>query len=502
MTMANPIADHLKRLYRLSLLDISQRRVAVLLCSDPLKYVHLATVENELGETIIEARDIVFKGLVDNLGIPQTMREPLVKIMTPIFLQTFKWLEFHEEYLKTSSSRFKYREYLKHFRWTHMGTINYRKTAESVIRDEKLPIDLRFMFACLYCLEEDIQDLWQKLSTRRQDEFLNKDPSKYKHQREIVVLWTCILKGRVDKLDQLLKKVGRRYYTTIYQYAFEWFAVKAYETATRYFFEKLTRAEKRASLVRTATAVAKRDGNFVQAYNDVSCFLLSHMNAEQLKKVLAAVPYGILRIFMEWPRQDAFVEVATLLLPYLQEENYKMMNFVLSRKFKLVYNSLKLFKDIFLVSPRNFRHSTYYLPEFFNNKDTDTIQFMFRNMDPGETLELFLNPITLYGIFELVNEEEWHFLEFFIRESRLSRAGVKRFAMEFDTNFESLLDRETRERFGRMVDDICTVISNQNFSNGNEVNRMNPMGFQPSAQPEKARGQAEEARPAKKNKNT
>ncbi|KAF8789826.1 hypothetical protein HNY73_007736 [Argiope bruennichi] len=309
--MANPIADHLKRLYRLSLLDISQRRVAVLLCSDPLKYVHLATVENELGETIIEARDIVFKGLVDNLGIPQTMREPLVKIMTPIFLQTFKWLEFHEEYLKTT---------------------------ESVIRDEKLPIDLRFMFACLYCLGGNLKgDLWQKLSTRRQDEFLNKDPSKYKHQREIVVLWTCILKGRVDKLDQLLKKVGRRYYTTIYQYAFEWFAVKAYETATRYFFEKLTRAEKRASLVRTATAVAKRDGNFVQAYNDVSCFLLSHMNAEQLKKVLAAVPYGILRIFMEWPRQDAFVEVATLLLPYLQEENYKMMNFVLSRKFKLVF---------------------------------------------------------------------------------------------------------------------------------------------------------------------
>ncbi|XP_055924831.1 uncharacterized protein LOC129956878 [Argiope bruennichi] len=483
MAMANSIDSQLKSLCRLSLEDISIRRVAVLLCSDPIKFMSPISAVNVCGGKKA-SRVEVFKRTITELCLPESMTDNLVNIMNFVFLETHKWLKFHEEFLKSKHSRFKYPQYLKHMHWTHMGTVNYRKTAEAMIRDENLDIDQRFRFACLYCLDEDIQDLWQKLSPASKKNFYNNgQPCRCGLPGEIIVFWTCILKGRVDKLDNFLVRAERRH-SSFYQYAFESFAGKGYKTATQYFFEKLTCEEKDASLVRTAKSVAASDSSTCQAYTDVFCYLLSLMNAEQFQNVLESSSYAILRSFLDWPKQDAFSEVAKLALPYLKEDDYEQLHFFLSRKFKYVYNYPKLFRDLFLITPKDFRHSTYYLKDFFRRKDTEIIKFMFRNMDPEEILELVLSGITLHCCYELVKEGKWDFLEFFMRESRLSKEDRERFAEAFNSNFASLLELEIRERLTKVVNDIPAGTSNRDFSNCNKVNQIDPMDFQLNGQPD------------------
>ncbi|KAF8766934.1 hypothetical protein HNY73_019949 [Argiope bruennichi] len=465
--MANPIDSQLKSLYRLTLENISLRRVAVLLLSDSLKYMCQTTVEKERGEKTVVSRDEVFKSMVAELRLPESMRGPLVNIMNLIFLETCKWKAFHMEFLELYHSGFYYPLYIKRIHWTNMGTINYRKTAEAMIRDEKLNIDQRFRLACLYCLEKDIQDLWQKLSPLSKKGFYNNGrPARCALTREIIVFWTCILKGKIKKLIKFIMQ--NDIYSSIYQYAFETFALKGYETATEYFFEKLTCEEKEASLVGTAKALASRGGSFFETYHDVFCYLLSQMNVEQLQNVLENSSYGILKIFLDWPRQDAFFEVAKLASPYLKEQDYQLLHLLLSRTFECRYNSPKLFRDLFLITPKGFEHYRpwqYYL-------------------DPAETLELVLSGITLHSCYELVKEGEWDFFEFFIRESRLSNEDRERFAATFNSNFASLLKMETRERITKVMNNISAGSSKRDFSNCNKVNQMDSMDFHPSGQPD------------------
>ncbi|KAF8788840.1 hypothetical protein HNY73_006844 [Argiope bruennichi] len=452
--MANPIDYQLKSLRRLSLEDISLRRVAVLLLSDPFKYMYQTTVENEHGEKRVVSRDEQFKSIVAELGLPESMRGPLVNIMNLIFQEARDWLRFHETFLKLSHSRFYNGKYMKHVHWTYMGTVNYRKTAEAIIRDENLSIDRRFWLACLYCLEDDIQDLWQKLPPLSKKSFFNNgDPDRYDPPSEIIVFWTCILSGREYKIDSFHMGAERRF-SSIYQYAFEFFAYKGYETATQYFFEKLTCEEKDASLLRTAQAVVVEGGPFFKLYYDVSCYLLSQLNVEQFQKVLEDSPGAVLKIFLIWPRQDVLIEVAKLALPYFQRSDYESLPYYLYRQFQLKYQSRKLLWDLLLVMPKDSRHSTFYLNEFFTNENPEMFKFVFRNMDPAETLEFFLNDIILNHCCDLMEEGKWDCLEFFIRESRLSKEGREKFAVTFNSIFASLLELEILERFTNMMNDI------------------------------------------------
>ncbi|XP_055924850.1 uncharacterized protein LOC129956881 isoform X1 [Argiope bruennichi] len=482
--MSNPIVSQLKSLYRLSLQDISLRKMAVLLVSDPVKYISPSTVVYRDGEERIKLKHELFKSIVAELSLPESMREPLGNLLNPIFMEIYKWWKYHEFFLRSKHSIFDCPEYLKYLHWTHMGTVNYRKTAESMIRDEKLDINRRFKLACLYCLDEDIQNIWQKMSPLNKKCFYNNGQfPPCNDTGEIIIFWTCILKGRVDKLKSyLVGWVG--HYSSIYQQAFELFAKNGYETATQYFFEKLTCEEKDASLVRTAEYVAEHVNDSFHPYTEVFYYLLTKMNTEQFQNVLEKSSCAILRSFMDWPRQDAFPEVAQLVLPFFVEYDYEMLQFVLLQQFKYLYNPSKLFQNLFLITPKGFRHSTNYLDNFFKRKDTENIKFMFTNMDPEETLELVMSRKALHKCYELVKEGKWDFLEFFMRESRLSKEDRERFAEAFNSNFSSLLELEIRERLTKVVNDIPTGTSNRDFSNCNKINQMDPMDFQPSGQPD------------------
>ncbi|XP_055924835.1 uncharacterized protein LOC129956879 isoform X1 [Argiope bruennichi] len=482
--MSNPIVSQLKSLYRLSLQDISLRKVAVLLVSDPVKYISPSTVVYRDGEERIKLKHELFKSIVAELSLPESMREPLSNLLNPIFMETYKWWKYHEFFLRSKHSIFDCPEYVKYLHWTHMGTVNYRKTAEAMIRDEKLDINRRFKLACLYCLDEDIQNIWQKMSPLSKKCFYNNGQFPLCNDTgEIIIFWTCILKGRVDKLKSyLVGWVG--HYSSIYQQAFELFAKNGYETATQYFFEKLTCEEKDASLVRTAEYVAEHVNDSFHPYTEVFYYLLTKMNTEQFQNVLEKSSCAILRSFLDWPRQDAFLEVAQLVLPFFVEDDYEMLQFVLLQQFKYLYNPSKLFQNLFLITPKGFRHSTNYLDNFFKRKDTENIKFMFTNMDPEETLELVMSRKALHKCYELVKEGKWDFLEFFMRESRLSKEDRERFAEAFNSNFSSLLELEIRERLTKVVNDIPTGTSNRDFSSCNKINQMDPMDFQPSGQPD------------------
>ncbi|GIX99030.1 uncharacterized protein CDAR_518971 [Caerostris darwini] len=129
-----------------------------------------------------------------------------------IEMEILKWKYYHDEFL--NKKLFEFFLTRKHC-WTSLGTIDYKKTAELLVRGPELDIVKRYKLACVYCLCDDIQSIWESLPEKVQNLFYNKKDADGVRQQKLVVLWTYALN----------------------QYAFKFAALNGNKIAAEYFFK-------------------------------------------------------------------------------------------------------------------------------------------------------------------------------------------------------------------------------------------------------------------------
>ncbi|GBM04971.1 hypothetical protein AVEN_60181-1 [Araneus ventricosus] len=306
----------MEHLNPLSLKDMTIRRSAALLFQESNT---LASISNCRTRCLffddckcpLIWRESVYEMLVkiSKLGLPESLTKQLIDTVRPMGRHLGRWKVFHEEYLQDSHDEEIYFDVpiLGKLCWTAAGAVDYRKTAEELIRSDVIDTVKKFKLACLYCLEDYIPLFWQELPTENKKYFCSKRGSRLQSGAlDLQFWWTYIVKGEESKLEYLTRS-HRRDQVTFHQYAFQCSAEKGNKTAAEYFFQKLTHEQKNASLINTARAlVAFRNAipgvypeNFPkEKFSDVLRYLLSLMTPDQQMQIFQEEPSNVLALFL------------------------------------------------------------------------------------------------------------------------------------------------------------------------------------------------------------
>ncbi|RDD35197.1 hypothetical protein Wcon_00664 [Wolbachia endosymbiont of Cylisticus convexus] len=411
---------------------------------------------------------------IPGLLLPGPLEKKVLNFIKPIGLEILKWREYHDQnsYLGIDLPN--------ELCWTSQGTVDQKKTAEVLIKDENLDITIRYRLACIYCLEDDIRELWNKIPENRRKSFYSEEDPRKVRQQELVVLWTYDIKGEVNKLDNMIE---RRWQSKCspYQYAFEYAAVGGNKAAAEYFLQKLTSREREESLVRSAGYVANRRCNSSrnrtdlpkECYADVLCFLLSQMDKEQEAEVFKGYPRKVLKCFLDWPWQNLFMETANRMWDFLSEEDY---NYFLRETVDKVieghkdYDYQKLFGELWQQSPNASQRyvigkcasSGFLLSDLFKIEDEENVRLILNNATVKEKEEIIFYYKGKNICESLIYNNKWDSLKFFVQECISSKEVMIKFKEEFKERIihrrsEEELEREKGmwNKFFQLLDDLA-----------------------------------------------
>ncbi|GFY52659.1 ANK_REP_REGION domain-containing protein [Trichonephila inaurata madagascariensis] len=202
--------------------------------------------------------------------------------------------------------------------WTILGIIDEKKTAEAVIKDENLSLTKRYEIACTYCLENEIPMLWSKLPKENKTHYFDARAPLY----TFPIYWAYHMKMELNILDKKIQEKFPRSsnshcfgvnfaFATVNLPAFEYFLGKfnAKEKDTKFqaFFRYLEVTEEARS-IDTYTC-------------DITYFLLSQMNENQRTYIFKNYAFYILKRFLEFPYQGFFLEIESIMLKNLTDDN-------------------------------------------------------------------------------------------------------------------------------------------------------------------------------------
>ncbi|GBM92822.1 hypothetical protein AVEN_45852-1 [Araneus ventricosus] len=324
--------------------------------------------------------------------------------------------------------------------WTDLGTVDYQKTAEKLIRHKKLDTVKQYKLACLYCLEDYIPALWEKLPEEDKTYFYKAEESSQVTEPELEFCWPYILKGEGNKLDNMPGRPSGNP-TTFNQYAFEYSASEGNKAASEYFFRKLTNDEREDSLFEAAqTLVIERSEDFESfpdsKLSDTFCYLLSLMSPGQQVKFFQKQPYEVLMCLLDWPWQDLFMVVAERIWNFLSAFDYVKLLQDISKRAQLFHVRTELFQEFFLRGSCDFRN--HFVDELcrngvsfkacFDYQYSETIKVVLRNVDSAHKKRLVSCESFLSIFCRSVLNGKRHLVELLLREATLSeedKAGVK-----------------------------------------------------------------------------
>ncbi|GBN22952.1 hypothetical protein AVEN_115943-1 [Araneus ventricosus] len=415
----------LSNVLMLSLKEISLRRVAVILWN---QHDILASIDS------FDAEDAV-KDNISKLDLPPLLMEKIKYLVEPVGSDLHNWKWFHETYLSTTSERFNV-HILEYLCWTVLGTVDYRKTAEKLIRCKMLDIVKSYKLACLYCLDDCIPVLWENLTEESKRYFYEEEGPFHFTIPELEFCWAYIIKGEEFILDYIFGTAFGNL-TTFNQNAFEYSAYIGNKCATEYFFRKLTYDEREASLFRTAQAVVthrlKRgfiSGTFpLEKLSDTLCYLLSLMSHEQQMAIFKEYPFNVLVCLLDWPWQDLFLDIAELIWTFLTEFNFVSLLNIISERIKLGYYLTKLFQEFFVRSPSEFRKyfvddecmTGSILRNIFDVEDSEIIKVIFKNVDSVDKKRLVCSGNVFKLFYGSTLRGKWHLVEQCLQEAKLSK---------------------------------------------------------------------------------
>ncbi|KAG8192653.1 hypothetical protein JTE90_009684 [Oedothorax gibbosus] len=363
------------------------------------------------------------------------------------------------------------------FFWTPQGTIDKKKTAEALIKDESLDITKRYKLACIYCLKSDVDGLWNNIPEDQKKSFYSeKDPGDVR-QQGLVVLWTYDIKKEVTKLDNMIAKRWRK--CTPYQYAFEYAALGGNKAATEHFLQKLTPKEREESLVRTAGYVAKKRCGSVsnrtdfpkEHYTDVLCFLLSQMDGRQQIEVFKSYSSEVLECFLDWPWQSFFMETAEHMWTFLPKDGYDYLLGVIIDKVVDGYrdcNYQKLFGEFWQQSPISYKRYVInectdgsLLSNLFEVEDRENITLIVKDATLTEKEELIFSDIGEDICTRLIFRGNWNLVRFFVGECISSKEKIIELREEFKERNSRYYSKEefaekedTWNKFFQLLDDL------------------------------------------------
>ncbi|GFV95509.1 ANK_REP_REGION domain-containing protein [Trichonephila clavipes] len=206
---------------------------------------------------------------VEKLLLPTALKDALEETIRSVGLEILKFNCFQQKYLGEKNHFFD--SEIKIY-WTYLGTIDKIRTAMSFVKDNKIDFTLRYKIACIYCLEDDIPILWEKMAQDDKKILIKTDSLPI--YRVLISFWETEMKKELFKLHEL-----RRSNQNVYVDAFQHAALNGNAAATRYFFQKLSDEEKREEVLKITKNIFRSvDFSFIyHIHSEVLQFLLLNL---------------------------------------------------------------------------------------------------------------------------------------------------------------------------------------------------------------------------------
>ncbi|GFY61830.1 ANK_REP_REGION domain-containing protein [Trichonephila inaurata madagascariensis] len=213
-------------------------------------------------------------------------------------------------------------------KWTLLGIIDAKRTAEAVINDDNLPITKRYEIACTYCLEDEIRMLWRELPETNRDDYLNLRGPIYS-LRYLPIYWTYYLRVELNSLDGTLRE-GYHMRTNCHCFGFLYACITVNPPAAEYFIGNMNVQEKEKYFQCYFRIFVRRgEVDSSSARNIYSCdiiyFLLSQLNENQQRRIFEKYGYHILKSFLVFPYEIIFLEIESAVRRHLTADQMESL---------------------------------------------------------------------------------------------------------------------------------------------------------------------------------
>ncbi|GFS97038.1 uncharacterized protein NPIL_60961 [Nephila pilipes] len=189
------------------------------------------------------------------------------------------------------------------YQWRSNGTIDRLKTARSFIQSENFDSSLRFQMACIYWLEEDARRLWNEMHPLFK-RFLSQSflPDSNRVWRAIVGEWVKYLESGVEKWSH-----------HSFLHPLSWYCRDgaALQGCLLENLSPLERSEVFRELINENT------------FNHKRVFCITRMTVNERDEIFAEKPEMILKVFMNWPMQYHFEEMADRIFLHLSGPSFQ-----------------------------------------------------------------------------------------------------------------------------------------------------------------------------------
>ncbi|GBN11609.1 hypothetical protein AVEN_222353-1 [Araneus ventricosus] len=441
----------------LSLKDLPLRRLSAILWVEPDILSSLSTLPQKHGFSDIQIPQVKqetpeekISNKLSKLVLPMSLTKQINDTIKQMGMHLRDWKVFHRINLNFHDQEIRFDEsVLEKVQLTSEGAVDYRKTAEELIRSDVMDVSKRYKLACLYCLEDYIPLFWKDLPAVNKDQFYTGWSRMANGFISLKYWWPHIIEGEESVLESLTRTY-RREHITVQQYGFEFSVEKSNKCAAEYFFEKLTHGQKEESLIH-ATKALLLSRNSDRSYHsehfplikvsEMLWYLLSQMNPDQKMGILQEHPCNVLKRFLIWPLQDHFCKVACIVFNYLPESDYdtvlKEMYKGKIRKADFYYQTL--FEEFFQHIPYNFRknfvsrqcESGSYLDRTLKMNDVEALRVTFRSVDAATKIELLSSELAFKRFHSFISREKRDVMEVCLREARLSKEDRERLEEAF-----------------------------------------------------------------------
>ncbi|GFT08409.1 uncharacterized protein NPIL_694191 [Nephila pilipes] len=246
-----------------------------------------------------DGRKQIFRQIMSSLPIPEVLQEKILHVIQPMHCEFQRWRHkniaiFREDFGQLSD-----------ICWNFVGAIDYTETAKILVRSEDFTFPQLFPVACIHWLANDLQRMWRAASTSDKETLKKNVATQYNYgvhfQLEIgMKQWIYWLEDGADQ-GSLFSYVG----SLIYLSRFIPPPIEIFQNLLPVDAKSL---RKRILSVHFNTSIG-RD-------------FFSKMDAALRIELFKEEPYLALAMFLRWPLQTEFLELASHLYPFLNGNTF------------------------------------------------------------------------------------------------------------------------------------------------------------------------------------
>ncbi|GIY59674.1 uncharacterized protein CDAR_505381 [Caerostris darwini] len=336
--------------------SLALTRVAISIYNNAVVRNHELSLELKFyQETDPNNWEPLVRSRVSMLRLPNRIDDMIMTLIQPLSYELNLYLENFRETMSSTIRKFNLDLYeLCHvnmpaaIHWITTGSIDRCKTVKTLISNNEITIQVRFVLACTYCMTREIISLWRQMPTAMQNQFvydtrflitvpsLNHWMNRLKKTRNSPALWNSLPQAPYSfMLDMFTNPSSMRYVLRAFiQRGKGDYISKSFTYSRDYYLPPST-------------------------LYDATEYAFTFMSRVDQRKFARKHTYKFLCYFLHWPRQDHFIEMVKEILPFIELPTFGLLlRAIYENKIRpgwRDYDYRSLFRELFQVSPNNFK---------------------------------------------------------------------------------------------------------------------------------------------------